>query len=404
MALEKSASVLVKRVRCVSGLAMICATGAPAAVRAIGPAQLAPAARRARTRRPHRRNRRSSRRGAIRRRTGCRCRLPFACECRVDLAIFERAQIGVGDLAFVMRLMRRDELGRAFHAADMVGAIRRRHPTHSLLGLFAAEIPPSPGKERRCGALPPALSWHRRLARAEHCHRSGSADAQRAMAKRYQVIIVGGGPVGVRARGRSGPARHLLRLVERRTDMHRIPKGQNLHPRTLEHFYRWGIADALRAERIMPPGYPISGITAYGNLMSEYWFAPPQREIVRPYYFQTPSACRNISPKKCCAPRWRPCPASRRGSAGRRNASRRTTEACSVDDRRAGRRARDAGRRLCRRLRRRALHRARADRHRARRRRFRPAHGAGGVPLARTARGAEALSRPRDLSGAAARS
>ena len=32
--------------------------------------------------------------------------------------------------------------------------------------------------------------------------------------------------------------------------------------------------------------YPISGITAYGNLMSEYWFAPPQREIVRPYYFQ----------------------------------------------------------------------------------------------------------------------
>ncbi len=70
--------------------------------------------------------------------------------------------------------------------------------------------------------------------------------------------------------------------------MHRIPKGQNLHPRTLEHFYRWGIADALRAARIMPPGYPIGGITAYGNLMSDYWFAPPQREIVRPYYFQAP--------------------------------------------------------------------------------------------------------------------
>jgi 2-polyprenyl-6-methoxyphenol hydroxylase-like FAD-dependent oxidoreductase len=71
-------------------------------------------------------------------------------------------------------------------------------------------------------------------------------------------------------------------LIERRTETHNIPKGQNLTPRTLEHFYRWGIADALRAERILPKGYPISGITAYGNLMSDYWFAPPQREILRP--------------------------------------------------------------------------------------------------------------------------
>jgi 4-hydroxyisophthalate hydroxylase len=106
------------------------------------------------------------------------------------------------------------------------------------------------------------------------------------MQKRHQVVIVGGGPVGVALAVELGLRGVSCALVERRVELQRIPKGQNLSPRTLEHFYFWGIADALRAERILPPGYPISGITAYGNLMSEYWFAPPQREIIRSYYFQ----------------------------------------------------------------------------------------------------------------------
>ncbi len=106
------------------------------------------------------------------------------------------------------------------------------------------------------------------------------------MKKRYQVVIVGGGPVGVGLAVELGLRGISCALVERRTELQNIPKGQNLSPRTLEHFYRWGVADELRAERIMPRGVPISGIIAYGNLMSEYWFAPPQREIVRPYYFQ----------------------------------------------------------------------------------------------------------------------
>ena len=74
-------------------------------------------------------------------------------------------------------------------------------------------------------------------------------------------------------------------LVERHLVPQQIPKGQNLSQRTLEHFYFWGIVDELRAARVMPSGYPISGITAYGNLMSEYWYAPPRREVVNSYYF-----------------------------------------------------------------------------------------------------------------------
>jgi 2-polyprenyl-6-methoxyphenol hydroxylase-like FAD-dependent oxidoreductase len=75
-------------------------------------------------------------------------------------------------------------------------------------------------------------------------------------------------------------------LVERRTTLPIIPKGQNLTQRTLEHFYFWGLADELRAARTMPQGYPIGEVTAYGNLMSEYWFTSAGREVVRPYYFQ----------------------------------------------------------------------------------------------------------------------
>ena len=100
------------------------------------------------------------------------------------------------------------------------------------------------------------------------------------------MIIVGGGPVGVGLAVDLGLRGISCALVERRTQLQNIPKGQNLTPRTLEHFYFWGIADELRAERIMPPGYPIAGMTAYGNLMSEYWYVVPQRELVRKFYFE----------------------------------------------------------------------------------------------------------------------
>jgi 2-polyprenyl-6-methoxyphenol hydroxylase-like FAD-dependent oxidoreductase len=104
--------------------------------------------------------------------------------------------------------------------------------------------------------------------------------------KRYQVAIVGGGPVGVALAVNLGLRGISCALVETRTELSRIPKGQNLMQRTLEHFYFWGIVDELRAARIMPKDYPISEITAYGNLMSPYWQTPSGREVVRPYYFQ----------------------------------------------------------------------------------------------------------------------
>ena len=57
--------------------------------------------------------------------------------------------------------------------------------------------------------------------------------------ERKQVIIVGGGPVGVALAVQLGMRGIGCALVESRTELGRIPKGQNLTQRTLEHFYFW---------------------------------------------------------------------------------------------------------------------------------------------------------------------
>ena len=106
------------------------------------------------------------------------------------------------------------------------------------------------------------------------------------MAQRYQVIIVGGGPVGVALAVELGLRGVSCALVERHVLPQRIPKGQGLTQRTMEHFYFWGLDQELRAARLLPPGYPIGGVTAYRDLMSQYWYAPAGREVVRSYYFQ----------------------------------------------------------------------------------------------------------------------
>ena len=106
------------------------------------------------------------------------------------------------------------------------------------------------------------------------------------MKPRYQVVIIGGGPVGVALAVELGQRGLSCALVERRREPQRIPKGQNLTQRSVEHFYFWGVLDALRAARILPPSYPMSGIVAYRDLNNEYWAAPPLREVVNPYYFQ----------------------------------------------------------------------------------------------------------------------
>ncbi len=115
-----------------------------------------------------------------------------------------------------------------------------------------------------------------------------------AIRETFDVAIVGGGPVGVALAVELGQRGVSCVLVERHLTPQPIPKGQNLSNRTLEHFYFWQCVDELRAARIMPPDYPIGGVTTYRTLNSPYFHATGRDQSgrtgrgagVREYYFQ----------------------------------------------------------------------------------------------------------------------
>ncbi len=101
-----------------------------------------------------------------------------------------------------------------------------------------------------------------------------------------QVIIVGGGPVGVALAVDLAQRNVTSVVIERHEAVGTIPKGQSLMQRTLEHFYFWNCVDELRAARVLPTGYPIGGITAYESLSSDYWYLPEGLGGVSQYFFQ----------------------------------------------------------------------------------------------------------------------
>lgn len=103
---------------------------------------------------------------------------------------------------------------------------------------------------------------------------------------RYEVIVVGAGPVGVALAIDLTERGVSCAVIERRTELSRIPKGQNLTQRTMEHFHFWGLAEQLRAARTMPANHPIGTVVAYGDLLSDYWRAPAGREQVGAYFLE----------------------------------------------------------------------------------------------------------------------
>ena len=100
-----------------------------------------------------------------------------------------------------------------------------------------------------------------------------------------EVVIVGGGPVGLGLAIELGQRGVRCLLTERYLQPQPIPKGQNLTQRTMEHFHFWGAEQALRNARTIPPEYGIGGLTAYGTLLGQYAYDWMQRELVKPFYF-----------------------------------------------------------------------------------------------------------------------
>ena len=99
------------------------------------------------------------------------------------------------------------------------------------------------------------------------------------------VVIVGGGPVGMGLAIDLGQRGVQCVVVERYLQPQPIPKGQNLTQRTMEHFQAWGAERQLRGARTIPPEYGIGGLTAYGTLLGPYSYDWLQRDLVQPYYY-----------------------------------------------------------------------------------------------------------------------
>ncbi len=100
----------------------------------------------------------------------------------------------------------------------------------------------------------------------------------------YDVLISGGGPVGLGLAIELGQRGQSVALVERHLTPPRIPKGQNLTQRTMEHMRAWGVEDEIRAAKTIPRGVGLGGLTAYGSLFSGYHYDWFKRGSVSQYY------------------------------------------------------------------------------------------------------------------------
>lgn len=101
-----------------------------------------------------------------------------------------------------------------------------------------------------------------------------------------QVVIVGGGPVGMGLAIELAQRNVSSIVIERYPEPQPIPKGQNLTQRTMEHFWFWGVEDDVRKAAPIPVEFGIGGLTAYGTLLSDYHYDWYQRALVRPFYFK----------------------------------------------------------------------------------------------------------------------
>lgn len=87
----------------------------------------------------------------------------------------------------------------------------------------------------------------------------------------YEVIIIGGGPVGIALGIELGLNKIKTLILEKHAKPLKMPRAQSLSARTMEFFLRWDIDKTLEKSCLLPPGLPQTGIWC-STLCGETYF------------------------------------------------------------------------------------------------------------------------------------
>jgi 2-polyprenyl-6-methoxyphenol hydroxylase-like FAD-dependent oxidoreductase len=77
-----------------------------------------------------------------------------------------------------------------------------------------------------------------------------------ASSKLYDVLIAGGGPVGLALAVELGLRGATVLLTEKSERIGQQPRAKTTNIRSMEHMRRWGVADAIKARAPLPVDYP----------------------------------------------------------------------------------------------------------------------------------------------------
>jgi 2-polyprenyl-6-methoxyphenol hydroxylase-like FAD-dependent oxidoreductase len=109
------------------------------------------------------------------------------------------------------------------------------------------------------------------------------------MSDNPEVLIIGGGPVGLSAALALGRAGITCLVLERRTEFSRYPKANGVHARTMEIFREWGVVEPVKALTAgMPNEVTIAWMTRLNGIEIGQLVLGENEEVSRLFDAQSP--------------------------------------------------------------------------------------------------------------------